>query len=161
MQVKSSGRSSLSWSAAWQRMTRTGWWRTRCWTSCGTWRTAMTCPWTSWTWPSAPTSKYSITAAPRWAGAARRPLPPFSLPSQLGWLSYRIVSGYSSVIFEAIFKDWLSSYKFASSVSLSQFGVSSAKHFGLLGRMAVHSTQAVWCGLLPVWCWANSNQIMR
>lgn len=38
-----------------------------------------------------------------------------SPPSQLGRLSYRLVSGYPSVIFEAIFKDGLSLFKFAAS----------------------------------------------
>lgn len=66
--ARSSARNCWSWSGGWPRTTRTAWWPTRSSTCCGTWRTATTCPWTSWTRRSALTSRSWITAAPRCDG---------------------------------------------------------------------------------------------
>lgn len=64
--ARSSARNCWSWSGGWPRTTRTAWWPTRSSTCCGTWRTATTCPWTSWTRRSVLTSRSWITAAPRY-----------------------------------------------------------------------------------------------
>lgn len=63
--ARNSVRNCWNWSGGWLRMTRMAWWHTRSSTCCGTWRTATTSQWTSWTRRSALTSRSWITAAPR------------------------------------------------------------------------------------------------